>query len=128
MGCVPFTLVFRDTVRNAKSYEWDFDGDGVTDKVTTNFQETFTFNAIGSYRVRLIAIDPATCNERDTAYITIRVRDDPADIDFTAIKDGNCESLIFKFINNSKHPTGKPFGPASFAWDFGGWHAHKPYQ
>ncbi len=119
MGCVPFTLVFRDTVRNAKSYEWDFDGDGVTDKVTTNFQETFTFNTIGSYRVRLIAIDPSTCNERDTAYITIRVRDDPADIDFTAIKDGNCESLIFKFINNSKHPTGKPFGPASFAWDFG---------
>jgi gliding motility-associated-like protein len=119
MGCVPFTLQFRDTVRNAKSYEWDFDGDGVTDKVTTNFEETFTFNAIGTYRVRLIAIDPSTCNQRDTAYVTIRVRDDPAVIDFNAVKDGNCESLTFLFTNLSKHPAGKPFGPTSFAWDFG---------
>jgi gliding motility-associated-like protein len=119
VGCVPFTLLFRDTVRNAKSYEWDFDGDGVTDRTTTNVEETFTFNAVGTYRVRLIAIDPSTCNQRDTAYITIRVRDDPADIKFTAEKDGDCESLAFNFINQSTPPVGKPFGPTSFAWDFG---------
>ncbi|MDF2187612.1 PKD domain-containing protein [Paraflavitalea sp. CAU 1676] len=119
MGCAPFTIQFRDTVRNAKSYEWDFDGDGVTDRVTTNFQEPYTFNNIGTYRVRLIAIDPATCNERDTAYITIRVRNDPALIDFTTVKEGPCESLNFLFTNTSTHPPGKPFGPKSFAWDFG---------
>jgi gliding motility-associated-like protein len=119
VGCVPFTLQFRDTVRNAKSYEWDFDGDGVTDRTTTNIEETFTFTAVGNYRVRLIAIDPATCNQRDTAYITIRVKDDPADINFEVEKDGPCESLGFNFKNTSIPPPGKPFGPASFAWDFG---------
>jgi gliding motility-associated-like protein len=119
VGCVPFTLQFRDTVRNAKSYEWDFDGDGVTDRISTNFEETFTFNTVGTYRVRLIAVDPTTCNQRDTAYVTIRVRDDPAVIDFDAVKDGPCESLGFNFINKSTHPAGKPFGATSFAWDFG---------
>ncbi len=26
-----------------KSYEWDFDGDGVTDQVTTNYDVTYYF-------------------------------------------------------------------------------------
>ena len=119
VGCVPFKVVFRDTVRNAKSYEWDFDGDGVTDRTTTSFEEVYEFTAVGTYRVRLIAIDPSTCNQRDTAYINIRVRNDPANIDFTAVKDGACESLDFSFSNNSTPPPGKPFSPNSFAWDFG---------
>ncbi|AXY77668.1 hypothetical protein D3H65_28420 [Paraflavitalea soli] len=119
VGCVPFTLHFRDTVRNAKSYEWDFDGDGVTDEVTTDYDVTHTFPVVGNFRVRLIAVDPTTCNQRDTAYVTIRVRDDPANIDFVAVKDGPCESLGFNFINKSTAPPGKPFGAASFAWDFG---------
>ncbi|WP_276485112.1 PKD domain-containing protein [Paraflavitalea pollutisoli] len=121
MGCVPFTVQFKDTVRNATSYEWDFNGDGVNDLNTATFDASYTFGAVGTYRVRLIAIDPSTCNERDTAYVTIRVRDDPAHIDFTALKDGPCESLAFLFTNTSTHPPppGKPFGPNSFAWDFG---------
>lgn len=119
VGCVPFTLNFRDTVRNAQSYEWDFDGDGVTDLTTPTYNATYTFNAVGSYRVRLIAVDPNSCNQRDTAYVTIRVKNDPADLKFRAVKDGPCESLGFNFINESTHPAGKPFGPNSFAWDFG---------
>ncbi len=47
------------------------------------------------------------------------MRDDPANIDFTAVKDGPCESLGFNFINKSTAPGTKPFGPTSFAWDFG---------
>ncbi len=119
VGCVPFTLNFRDTVRNAQSYEWDFDGDGVNDLVTPTYNATYTFNAVGAYRVRLIAVDPNSCNQRDTAYVTIRVKNDPADLKFHAVKDGPCESLGFNFINESVAPPGKPFGPNSFAWDFG---------
>ncbi len=119
VGCVPFTISFRDTVRNAKSYEWDFNGDGVTDLTTADFNATYTFNAIGTYRVRLIAVDPTSCNQRDTAYVNIRVRDDPADLNFRADKDGPCESLGFKFTNLSVPPASKPFGPNTFAWDFG---------
>jgi PKD repeat protein len=119
VGCAPFTVEFRDTVRNAKSYEWDFDGDGITDKITTDIAETYTYPNVGNYRVRLIAVDPNTCNERDTAYVTIRVRNDPVGLTFTAVKDGPCESLGFLFTNTSTAPPGKPFKNTTFAWNFG---------
>jgi len=117
VGCVPFEVVLRDTVRNAKSYEWDFDGDGVNDLLTTSYETSYKFTAVGNYRVRLIAVDSSTCNQRDTAYLTIRVKNDPANIDFTSVKDGPCTSLTFRFTNTST--AGKPFQPNSFLWEFG---------
>jgi len=117
-GCVPFPLIFRDTVRNAKSYEWNF-GDGSPDVATTNFETNHTFNAVGNYRVRLIAIDTNTCNVRDTAYITIRVRADQATLDFNAVKLPPCQALSYRFDNLSVAPSGKPFTGASFTWSFG---------
>ncbi|MDF2187614.1 PKD domain-containing protein [Paraflavitalea sp. CAU 1676] len=118
IGCVPFEVVLRDTVRNAKSYEWDFNGDGVTDLVTTGYETSYKFTTIGTHRVRLIAVDSSTCNQRDTAYINIRVKDDPANINFNAVKDGPCTSLTFKF-NNLSTAASKPFTASSFMWDFG---------
>jgi gliding motility-associated-like protein len=40
-------------------------------------------------------------------------------LDFTAAKQPPCQSLTYKFDNLSTEPVGKPFGPASFVWDFG---------
>lgn len=117
-GCVPFTVTLRDTIRNAKSYEWSF-GDGTPDVTTTDNEVQHTYTAVGNYRVRLIAIDSATCNIRDTAYINIRVRDDKAELDFTSVKLPPCESLTYAFDNTSTFPPNKPFNPASFIWDFG---------
>ncbi len=119
MGCVPFTVELRDTIRNGKRYEWDYDGDGVTDAVTTDFQITHTFNTVGTFRVRLIAVDSSTCNIRDTAYINVRVRDDKANLAFNFQKVGPCESLKFLFTNQSTPAAGKPFQNNSFTWDFG---------
>ena len=117
VGCVPFNVTFRDTVRNAQSYEWNF-GDGSPDVATGTFETAHVFNAVGDYRVRLIAIDSNTCNVRDTAFITIRVRDDIAVLDFTASKL-DCEDLEYRFENLSVAPPGKPFKGTSFTWDFG---------
>ena len=117
-GCVPFAVILRDTVRNAKSYEWNF-GDGSPDLKTTNFETNHTYNAIGNYRVRLIAIDSNTCNVRDTAYLTIRVRDDQATLDFNPVKLPPCQSLTYRFDNLSVAPSGKPFRGTSFTWSFG---------
>ncbi len=117
-GCAPFTVTLRDTVLNAKSYIWSF-GDGTPDVTTTDFELQHTFQNVGNYRVRLIAIDSNTCNIRDTAYINIRVRADKADIDFTATKQPPCESLTYRFQNTSIAPAGKPFQANSFTWDFG---------
>ncbi len=117
-GCVPLTVTLRDTIRNAQSYEWNF-GDGSPDFATTNYEVEHTFNSIGDFRVRLIAIDSSSCNIRDTGYITIRVRADEALLDFNATKLDPCESLSFRFDNLSTPPAGKPFTDTSFIWDFG---------
>ena len=118
MGCVPFAVTLRDTVRNAKSYEWSF-GDGTPDVRTTNFETTHTFATVGNFRVRLIAIDSNTCNVRDTAYLNIRVRADQATLDFNPVKLPPCESLTYRFDNLSVAPAGKPFSGTSFTWSFG---------
>jgi len=118
-GCIPMTVDFRDTVLLAKSYEWDFDGDGVTDLITTSPTASYTYNAVGTYRVRLIGVDSASCNVRDTSYTMVRARNDEAILGFTYAKVGPCESTEFQFTNTSIAPPGKPFTGTSFIWDFG---------
>jgi gliding motility-associated-like protein len=118
-GCVPLTVQFKDTVRNATSYEWNF-GDGSPTLFTTNFDISHTYNLIGNYRVMLVGIDSSTCNIRDTTYTTIRVRNNEAFLAFTSLKLQPCESLSYQFTNTStKSPTALPFTNQSFIWDFG---------
>ncbi len=117
-GCVPLDVLFRDTVHNAKTYIWSF-GDGSPDTTTTAFQVMHTYNSIGVYTVRLIAIDSTTCNISDTAYLHIRVRTDKAFLNFTINKLPPCDSLKYLFTNVSIPPPGKPFQPGSFNWNFG---------
>ncbi len=117
-GCVPLTVDFIDTVGNAQSYEWDF-GDGSPGVTTTIPSSSHVFNAVGTFVVRLIAIDPNTCNIRDTSYINIRVGDLQATLDFNPIKLAPCDSFKYRFDNLSVAPPSRPFGPQSFIWDFG---------
>ncbi len=117
-GCVPLTVKFRDTILNAQSYEWNF-GDGSPLVVTDSFEISHTYNNIGTYKVQLVAVDSATCNIRDTAHITIIVRNDFAALDFNPVKLPPCESLTFRFDNQSASPANKPFTGQNFVWDFG---------
>jgi gliding motility-associated-like protein len=117
-GCVPLTVKFRDTILNAHSYEWNF-GDGTPLAVTDSFEISHTYNNVGTYSVRLVAIDSTTCNIRDTAHITIIVRDDIAVLDFNAVKLPPCESLSFRFDNRSASSPNKPFTGQKVVWDFG---------
>jgi PKD repeat protein len=107
-----------DTFLNAKSYIWDF-GDGSPQIATTNPDTSHTYAIVGKYRVMLIAIDPASCNVRDTSYVTIIARNDRANLAFTPQKTGLCTDLSFNFTNGSTAPPGKPFVATSFQWDFG---------
>jgi gliding motility-associated-like protein len=115
-GCVPLTVDFTDTLAQGRRYQWDFN-DGSPQETTTVPSLSHTFNTTGYYRVRLISIDSSTCNVADTAYTTIRVRDDKANIDFSTEKLPPCESLTYRFTNVSSAT--KPFTAASFRWDFG---------
>lgn len=121
-GCVPLTVDFTDTIQNALQYEWDF-GDGSPRETTTfpNVNLSHTYNAVGTYRVMLIAIDSTTCNIRDTAYLQIRVSDNQANTDFKATKISGCDESVFRyrFDNLSVAPPNVPFTNTSFEWDFG---------
>ena len=117
-GCVPLTVDFSDTVRNAVSYEWNF-GDGSPQLNTTNPNVSHTYLSIGTYRVMLVAIDPNTCNVRDTSYINILVGDLKASLAFNPIKLNPCDSFKYQFDNLSIAPPVKPFASTSFIWDFG---------
>ena len=115
-GCVPLTVDFVDTVHNAKSYEWNF-GDGSTTVITTVPGTSHIYNSVGTYLVRLIAVDSTTCNIRDTAYVHIRVGDIQATLDFKPVKLSPCDSFKYRFDNLSSARV--PFNNTSFTWDFG---------
>lgn len=116
-GCIPLTVDFTDTIQNAKSYVWDF-GDGSPKVTTTSFNISHTYTSVGTYRVTLIAIDPAACNVADTGYLTIRVGDNIATLDFIPTKTGLCTDLSYIFTNTST-ASSSPFKPNTFTWDFG---------
>lgn len=116
VGCVPVTVNFADTIQNAKLYYWSY-GDGFGD-TTTSANVSHTYTAIGTYRVRLIAIDSTTCNISDTAYTTIRVGNNKVNLDFISSKLPPCTNLSYSFTNTSS-PTFGGFNPNTFTWDFG---------
>jgi gliding motility-associated-like protein len=121
-GCVPLTVDFSDQIRNAQSYVWNF-GDGTPQigplQAPAGASQSHTFTAVGTYRVMLIAIDSTTCNIRDTSYISIRVGDLEATLDFDAIKIGACQSFQYQFNNLSQAPPVRPLTDTSFLWNFG---------
>ena len=117
-GCVPLTVELRDTVLNAVSYEWSF-GDGSPGVKTTTPTIAHTYNAVGVYKVMLVAIDSTTCNLRDTSYVNIKVSDLEAKLDFNSVKLNPCDSFKYRFDNLSTAPAVRPFTSTSFNWDFG---------
>ncbi len=117
-GCVPLTVDFSDTLQLGLSYEWNF-GDGSPQVETATPNTSHTYTSVGSYRVMLVAIDPETCNVRDTSYITINVGDVQAQLDFNPVKLNPCDSFKLRFDNTSFAPGSRPFSARSFTWDFG---------
>jgi gliding motility-associated-like protein len=121
-GCFPLEVTFTEVVRNAKEYIWDF-GDGSPQigpvSATTGYTQTHTFANVGNYRVMLVAIDPASCNVRDTSYVTIKVGDLKADLNLSFGKVGACTALDYQFNNLSTTLPVRPFTNTSFIWDFG---------
>lgn len=117
LGCAPLYVKFSDTLRKGKTFYWNF-GDGSPEIITKVADTAHTYIAVGTYTVRLIAEDSSTCNIRDTAYVTIIVGNNRANLDFTFAKLPPCQSLTMEYTNTST-PTFGSFGPASFVWDYG---------
>jgi gliding motility-associated-like protein len=109
--------VFSDTIRNAKSYIWNF-GDG-TIVSTTSYTENHAYTSVGTYLVTLIAIDSSSCNIADTATHVVIVGNNPASVNFDYAKVGPCTSMNFGFTNLSGAPAAYPFSDTAFTWSFG---------
>lgn len=73
VGCVPYTAVFNNTSMGGQQFAWDF-GDGTT---STQTSPTHLYNNIGTYTVKLVAIDSSTCNIIDSTSFTISVNPNP---------------------------------------------------
>jgi gliding motility-associated-like protein len=117
VGCVFTEIEFKDTLALGTSYKWNF-GDGTPELTTTEPNIKHAYNVVGSYNVRLIAIDSSTCNITDTSYVTINVRSDAATLGLVVTKLA-CDNLNYRFDNISTPPTGKPFRSNSFNLFFG---------
>jgi gliding motility-associated-like protein len=115
-GCVPLTVDFSDTIHNAVSWQWNF-GDGSPQIRTTVPNTSHVFNAIGTYKVMLIAIDSSSCNIQDTSYVNIRVGNVKALINLDDTKLNPCDSFKYRFDNLSTASVA--FSNTSFTWDFG---------
>ena len=112
IGCVPYDAAFTNTSLGGTDFYWEF-GDGTP--LTLNNAPTFNYlySNVGTYNVRLIAIDTSTCNKVDTSkYFTITVSSIPT-AKFTWTPPIPVANTPTQFINQSTN------GANRFVWDFG---------
>jgi len=106
-GCVPYDAVFNNTSLAGQTFRWDF-GDGNTSTLSS---PTHLYNSVGTYRVKLIAIDSATCNIIDSAEHTITVHPNPiADFSFAPLVPEVNKPTIFTNLST---------GGVRYKWEFG---------
>jgi len=107
-GCVPYTAEIVNTSLAGETFEWDF-GDGTSFIGPTPPPKLY--NSVGTYTIRLIAIDPNTCNGRDTATLTVSVHPGPlANFIFSPVPPQ--ENTPVQFTNTSS-------GATNYKWQFG---------
>jgi gliding motility-associated-like protein len=107
-GCVPFSAEFDNTSLAGETWLWDF-GDNTT---STDFEPVHVYSTPGTYQVVLIAYNPNTCNQTDTARFTITVYDSPVP-DFTHSPVVPVVNTPVRFTNNSSPDA------INFKWVFG---------
>jgi len=72
-GCAPYTAVFNNISDGGQAFLWTF-GDGTT---STEINPSHLYATPGRYTVTLLAIDPNTCNRRDSIQLNIQVYGKP---------------------------------------------------
>ena len=120
IGCVPLTIKFTDTLAKGKMYIWNY-GDGSPKDDTTfapNNTVTHTYTQVGTFLLRLISIDSATCNISDTAFVSVKVGANIINVDFSFFKLDSCNSLRYQFTNLTT-ATVPNYNSQTFLWDFG---------
>jgi gliding motility-associated-like protein len=106
-GCAPYTAIINNISAGGQVFQWDF-GDGTTSNQTS---PTHLYNTPGTYTIRLIAIDSATCNFMDSSKITITVSGSP--------------TALFSYapnppqVNTAVDYTNLSTGGTAYLWQYG---------
>jgi gliding motility-associated-like protein len=117
-GCRDVTFKFTNTSTKAKSYLWNF-GDSTT---STADSPSHFYESPGIYNVTLIAIDPNSCEVRDTFKSTITVYK-TAKAAFSVNKD-SC-GLTVKYIQTGiSSSTSWSFGDGTYSNSYNGRHSY----
>jgi gliding motility-associated-like protein len=106
-ACIGIPTIFSNTSTSAQQFIWDF-GDNTS---STEANPAHTYTDIGTYTVKLIAIDSTTCNRVDSTQLTVSVNSRPT----AAFNDQPIPPEFNKptiFFNNST-------GATHFKWIFG---------
>jgi gliding motility-associated-like protein len=106
-ACAPFNAVFRNTSTAGQQFFWDF-GDGST---STQTNPTHVYPSPGTYLVQLIAVDPNTCNKRDTITKNVTVVNKPT-ASYTYSPNPTMANMPIQLVNTSS-------GAVSYKWIFG---------
>lgn len=105
--CLNTALNFTDLSANATGITWTF-GDGSTSTIA---QPTHTYATPGSYTVTLVAVNPNSCNKRDSLKKNIRIKKLPK-ADFTHDPVIPISNTPISFTNKSQNAD-------TYAWSFG---------
>lgn len=105
--CEKTKAVFSNNSTNATSYRWTF-GDGGT---STSATPEHVYDTAGTYKVKMVAYNPLTCNRVDSQELTVKVESIPlADFRHQPLIPVTNEPVIFS--NRSQRAT-------IYRWDFG---------
>ncbi len=113
-GASPLSVAFTDTTftddpGGVIAWDWDFDGDGISDSTAQN--PTFVYTACGSYDVTLTATDVINGSNTTTVVGAVEVDDVVASFTVAELAPG---TGLWLFTDTSA-PT-----PISWDWDFDG--------
>ncbi len=107
-GCVPYQAAFANTSLAGTDFIWDF-GDG--SPLSFLPDPTHLYANVGTYTVKLIAIDTSTCNKIDSTTFTITVYPIPVAF-YTYLPNPPDANRFVNFSNGST-------GANKYVWDFG---------
>lgn len=106
-GCVPYNAEFLNNSLGGISFSWDF-GDGST---STDENPTHLYTQVGTYTIKLTAIDSSSCNVIDDTSFTITVSPIPT-ASFSYDPTVPKENTFTNFTNQS-------IGATHYTWSFG---------
>ena len=109
LGCAPYTALLENASRAGETFYWDF-GDGSPIYKGADIVVSHAYPNIGTYRIKLKAIDSSTCNIIDSTMLTLLVRPKPSAAFTVTTQQEDNDPIIF---------TNQSQGAVSYLWKFG---------